>query len=203
MSEKLFGPDRDWQINACLNYTNDAMPLYIQGYKRAADVLTNSVMESNSDLDCLIYPIVFLYRQNLELRLKDTIRCLRYVLDDNHKFPHHHKIKLLWLEVDKLMKRIVAEVDKTVCEYILDIDRDTVESIITEFSNIDPQSIAFRYPGDKTGRNNLPELTHINVRRLVEQMDSLSTSLGKYETVASFIFNWKLQGEDIDRENSE
>lgn len=203
MSEKLFGFDKDWHNNACLNYMQDPMYLYIEGYKRAGDLLVAAAMEDNSDLDHLVYPITFLYRQNLELRLKDTIRNLNYVLESTFRLPHGHDIKRLWPDVERLMIRIADKVNDGVDGFILDTDRALIGAAIEEFSRIDPKSTAFRYPTGKQGNRILQELTHISIRRLAEQMASVGESLCKYETVAAFLFDQKLQMESTDKESAE
>lgn len=203
MSEKLFGFDKDWHNNACLNYTTDAMYSYIEGYRKAGDLLVWAAMKNNSDLDHLVYPIAFLYRQNIELRLKDIMRHLKFVLGATFDFDKMHKIELLWSKVDKLMTRIIDEIDDGVDGFILDTDRALIGAAIEEFSSIDPDSTAFRYPEDTRGNTNLPSLKHINIRQLAEQVASMGESLSKYEAVAAFLFDRKLQMESIDKENVE
>ena len=44
-----------------------------KGYKLAADILADYVAETGNDYDYLVNPVAFLYRQYLELRLKDII----------------------------------------------------------------------------------------------------------------------------------
>lgn len=37
--EPIFTSDQDWHCNACLNWSHDALELYVLGYKEAADRL--------------------------------------------------------------------------------------------------------------------------------------------------------------------
>jgi hypothetical protein len=72
---QLFKSDADWINNACLNFKEDQLNLYAIGYKRAAELLLEHVKNSGRDQDTLVYPIIFLYRHYLELRLKSN--CVR------------------------------------------------------------------------------------------------------------------------------
>ncbi|GAC19580.1 hypothetical protein [Paraglaciecola arctica] len=74
MTNSLFSSGEDWQSNACVNCSHDSIGLYIDGYRQAADTLAHKVVESSRDQDILVYPIVFLFRQYIELQLKRIIR---------------------------------------------------------------------------------------------------------------------------------
>lgn len=85
MKESLFTskftPDPDSYMNA---YSGGDWDTYAMGYKRAGDILVQYVADNDWDQDFLVYPITFLYRQYLELRLKElsglhcVIGILRY-----------------------------------------------------------------------------------------------------------------------------
>ena len=94
--ESVFCGDADWQTNACLNWLNDPIELYATGYKEAGDRLVEFVLLNSRDQDFLIYPIVFLYRQYVELRLKEIIKEGLILLEEGNAFPKHHKIWELW-----------------------------------------------------------------------------------------------------------
>ncbi len=71
--DKLFVEGDDWYYVACLNDKRDNLGLYIVGYKEAGDILVKNIIESRSHHDSLVFPIVFMYRHYLELRLKQLI----------------------------------------------------------------------------------------------------------------------------------
>ncbi|MBL8015621.1 MAG: hypothetical protein JNK26_05590, partial [Candidatus Doudnabacteria bacterium] len=74
----------DGRNNAILNYgEQDRFAIYALGYQDAAELLTLAYMENDRPKDRLVYPIVFLYRQNIELKLKEFIYGLNYC--------HHRK----------------------------------------------------------------------------------------------------------------
>lgn len=157
--EPLFKSDKDWHNNACINWSHDPLELYIKGYKEAADSLVKKVIQTKGKQDSLVYPICFLYRQYIELRLKEIIRTGRELLDEGGSFPQHHKIKTLWPTAKKIMIEVYKDEGDPP-------DLSFVEHIIMEFSNLDPESFAFRYPLDKLGKNPLKEIYHINLRHL-------------------------------------
>lgn len=191
MSDKMFGPAIDWQNNACLNFTWHKMHGYIQGYKTAGDELVNTVIEKRRDQDLLVFPIAFLYRQYIELQLKDIIQNSRSVLDETGTFPQHHKIDDLWNLSKSLMVKVKINIDPTINDYITEQDVYDISERINEFSQIDHTSFSFRYPKDRNGNENLEGVTHINLRQLRDQMELLYVLLDKYDLVLGLLLEWK------------
>jgi hypothetical protein len=167
--DRLFTSQEDWWNNACLNWCHDGWGLYASGYKDAADFLVQRAEEMNFGQDTLVYPVIFLYRQYLELEIKDLIRQARRLQDFHGDFPKHHHIGNLWVECHKLLSQIspgdpVAELNE-------------IGRLIAEFSAIDPTSMAFRYPQDKKGNPSLPGIREINLRNVREVIGKISVIL--------------------------
>jgi hypothetical protein len=103
------GIEKD-ESNACLNWRSDSLPLYISGYKTAADKLLNLDFKELSvqEIDTLVFPIIFLYRQYIELELKYIIRETNILLNKKADFPPHHGLLDLWDRADILYIRLVA-----------------------------------------------------------------------------------------------
>lgn len=173
----VFCADDDWKLNACINWTQDAMELYVMGYKRAADTLVEYVVESGRHQDSLIYPLAFLYRQYIELRLKVIIKEGRMLLEEGNDFPKHHKLYDLWCIVKQLSKKAFEDEPEP-------LDLNYAEHVIKEFTSVDPDSFAFRYPTTKDGDKTLAGLRHINIRRLAQHIEHLSNVL---ETISAGI----------------
>ena len=125
--EPVFCGDVDWQANACLNFSHDSIDLYASGYKDAGDKLVEYVLAKATDQDILIYPIVFLYRQYIELRLKEIIKHGRILLEEGNDFPKHHKIWDLWCTA----KRIITKVFENENE---PLNLEYTEHVIREFN---------------------------------------------------------------------
>jgi hypothetical protein len=165
--DKLFAAGDDWWHNACLNYGPDGWESYISGYKRAGDVLVDHIKETRSDQDSLVFPIVFVYRQYLELRLKTLIRDCKWLFDEQPDFPKGHDLSKLWSDCRKLMEKLEPKVEQK--------DLEAVDEGIQQFHELDPSSQSFRYPFNRKGDKSLPsDLKHINVRNLLDVMEKLS-----------------------------
>lgn len=163
----LFMPDADWQNNACINQKVVAhdLDLFAEGYKTAADILVEHVVEHSSHQDTLVYPIVYLYRQHIELRFKEIIREGLLLLDENQDFPITHRLDRLWPMVKEIIEKLWPDEETE--------DLRIIEHVVNEFCSIDPESISFRYPEDKCGNNPLSGLTHVNLRHLAEMIDEV------------------------------
>lgn len=190
MTNPLFSPGDDWPSNACLNWSHDSIRNYLDGYRKGADVLAHKVVETSTDQDTLIFPIVFLYRQYIELHLKYIIRESRILLSEGTGFPEHHKIKALWDLANGLMNKITKDIDPSAGDFITKDDLAIIDTIINHFSQVDPESFSFRYPNDKKGNNTLDGLTHINIRNLHDQMEILACNLDKFQLVVDYIRDW-------------
>lgn len=180
----LFTSAEDVHNNACVNWCHDPLELYATAYKEAAEKLVEEVVNSTRHLDTLVYPIVFLYRQNIELRLKEIIREGRKLLEEQGEFPKHHRIHELW------------PIAKTIIEKVFENregkpDFGFVEHVLAEFSVYDPESFSFRYPTDKKGNNPLAGLTHINIRHLAETISRLAEILDGASVGISVYRDWK------------
>jgi len=160
----LFKSDSDWWHNACLSFNGIDINAYPIGYKQAADFLVERVIQERRYQDTLVYPIAFLYRQYLELRLKQLIRIGSVLLEIPLKEGNlHHGIDKLWKQCRNILEKIHP--DENSDEF------DDIEKYIAEFARVDPLSTAFRYPADKEGNPSLEGLTHINLRNLSEAME--------------------------------
>jgi len=192
---QLFSMDEDWKNNACLHWSHDSIGLYIDGYKEAADTLVVKVAESGCGQDTLVYPIAFLYRQYIELQLKKIIRDSQYLLECEKDVPKHHKINQLWGDANYLMKEVIDKFDEGIKKHITQEDLKAISAIINDFVEVDPESFAFRYPKDKKGNNNLEGLTHINLRKLGEEINRLSEKLDKFDLVVGMLNEWKSEAQ--------
>ena len=179
--DKLFKSGTDWWHNAGLNYPGIDINAYTLGYKQAADFLVRHVSQVRRYQDTLVYPIAFLYRQYLELRLKQLIRSGIMLLGMPRMSKKlHHKIDQYWKQCRSIMETIWPDEKPA--------DFDAIEECIDEFIRIDPSSTGFRYPTSKDGSPSLKGLTHINLRNLGEVMDRIAAlldgaSTGIYELI--------------------
>lgn len=168
-NEKLFRSDKDWELNACLNYYHVTPGTIADGYKEGADALAVAAADKNATLDLVIYPIAFLYRQYLELKIKEIIDTARRLEGTGHGYPTNHNLDELWTEAVQLLRQ----------HYAADVppELDNIQCCIDEFHAHDATSMAFRYPTDKKGQLHLKDLRHINLRNLYETMERIGNLL--------------------------
>lgn len=190
--DQLFISGDDWYHNACLNVLHDNLDLYVTGYKEAGDRLVKSTMEDRSHQDALVFPTVFLYRQYIELRLKQLIYKGNQLLDMHSSFPKHHHIDKLWQECKSILKLIDPQ---TTDQYF-----DALERCILEFANADPSSTAFRYHIDKKDHPSVPDLRYINVRNLAEVMARIDSFLDAVYMSISVSIDEKKEMENVFRD---
>ena len=168
--DQLFVEAEDWWMNACLDWYYDLTELYIVGYKEAGDSLVNSVADRSGTADSLIFPIVFLYRHYIELRLKSLLQDGHRLLDKAHKQKPGHQLSRLWLEVRNILVDLWPDRNKD--------DLAAFDSLINQFEQIDPRSTTFRYPKDFKGNNSLKvDSPRVNLRNLKEVVGAMATIL--------------------------
>jgi hypothetical protein len=180
--KKLFKADDDWWHNAVIWKTGNDWFAYANGYRIAADRLVESIMQDRMEIDFLVYPIVFLYRQSIELYLKCIIKDSKNLLELGGSFPKNHNILKLWIEAQSLLIKIWPEGQEE--------DLDKIGYFIKQFSEHDPSSESFRYPEDKKGQKAIKDISHINLRHLKEIMNDLIESLdGAHSGLIDYLDN--------------
>jgi hypothetical protein len=156
----LFRPGIDEQCMATIYPSNDIRAL---GFKSAADKLVNVAVNEPGYADYLVYPVLYLYRMYIELRLKTILEGAEQISRTGHK------LEQLWKEVKPLMEGSSQWFD--------DQELAAVEEKIREFCIIDPFSDAARYATNLKGEPTLQGMQSVDLKHLKQVMDSLSTSL--------------------------
>jgi hypothetical protein len=165
----LFMASSDEQTNARINqYARYGLDLFAGSYKTAADILVHHVVQNNTDKDALVYPIVFLYRQYLELRLKEIIREGKLFEDEGNEFPKIHRLHDLWPSVKEIIEKVYSHEDSNDSSGL-----DVTEHVIKEFKAIDPESMSFRYPEDTKGNLHLTGLDYVDIKGLAETIEEV------------------------------
>ncbi|MCX6000287.1 MAG: hypothetical protein NTU41_12080 [Chloroflexi bacterium] len=164
--------------------TDQDWVLYCGGYRRAGDLLAEHAMTCGEQ-HILVYPIVFLYRQYIELQLKEIIRNgNRYLGDAKYSslgFPDDHGIDRFWTECRTIIERMdEGETSKLTEEeratYACQLD--SIEQGVRQFSALDPNSQAFRYPTDKKSNPSISQsalrgIDFRDLRALVQRVGNL------------------------------
>jgi hypothetical protein len=166
--DQVFAEADDWWMNACINWGGGPQ-VYLAGYRRAGEILVAEVARNQHDADVLVYPIVFCYRQYLELLLKDTLAEARRYFTIDDTVPAKHSLLLFWLPLRQLLARRWSDAEN---------ELDTVQDALRQFDSVDQLSFAFRYATTSKGDPSLPkEMLRINLRNLSEVVTRVGTFL--------------------------
>ena len=187
----VFQAAEDWWHNAVVGYLRSSWAPYVDGYRTAADRLVEVAAADRTLLDAVIYPIVFLYRQYLELSLKAMIRDLDVLLEHNRRPPTGHRLRPLF---DRF-RSTFSEFCRNIGESMPDVSR--IALLIDEFHVADPTSVVFRYPTDQDGQPS-QSYGHINVRVLrdrvaevAEELDGFLFALSVHQDLRNeLLSNW-------------
>lgn len=177
-ADRLFvpgSPPGDWRGVACVNFGSPEIG-YVEGFLRAADLAVQHVLKTGNDQDYLVYPIVFCYRQHLELRIKGLLLdacCLLGESLPSKELMGKHKLMPIWRMLCPLLDRIFDNAS----ELMIVGDR------LQEFEDLDPDSFAFRYATSKAGKSLLPkDLEQVNLENLRDTMQKIADMLDAADT---------------------
>ena len=148
---------------------------YEIAYKEAGDRLVDAAVKGDSlFLSVSVYPITFLYRQFVELYVKDLLRRFVPLNKTKAGLSGSHDLCALWhclldhvKENIYCFPRIIRDRD------IFDILIGT-DAYIAELSAVDRKSMAFRYPDDKQHENdyfkNEVPIDLVNLKERIEEL---------------------------------
>jgi len=193
----LFSGDGDW-FNACVGWTRDQWVGYIEGYKLAADLLVQHVADEQRNQDFLIYPIVFLYRQAVEVSLKHLIWVGSQLQDKRpeQKPKPNHLLVQLWRQCRPIIEDVWPDGPKQ--------DLDAVGTVLDQFEARDPNSTVCRYPVTKEGRASLSVNERIDIRNFAEVVNGVLALLDGCACEFSEYLQNKLEYEwEMEREYAE
>lgn len=157
---------------------------YIIGYKEAADILADKIIDNRSVQDYLVFPAIFLYRHFVELSLKSIIRYGFELYNINIDYKQNHKLEDLWRDCRLLIEKNWPK-EK---EYVGILN--STENIIKEFSKIDSSSCETRYPEPKRdgkGKKEddrtftlegIPDINPKNMKKLMEKIANFLGAMG-------------------------
>ncbi|MDB5058175.1 MAG: hypothetical protein JWO59_1647 [Chloroflexi bacterium] len=190
----------DWRNNACLNFMHDGnQTAYSEGYRRGAQRLVQHVIETQSDQDFLVYPIIFLYRHHIELVLKRLIRRApsligRPLTEDEENDLKRHRLDLLWQNLEPKLREVCQVAGWKSPNHE---DFEGIGDYIRQLVKRDPESYSFRYAHSKRGAPSLPKrLKHVNLRHFAEMMERLAICLDGIDYATSHLLELKAEWQD-------
>lgn len=166
-TDKLFIEESNPINGAWLQRPADKFFLYSEGYRQAGDVLFKQYTTTEFHGQFLVYPIIFNYRQYIELRLKELITMGYKYIGVKNDFKDIHDLNKLWDTYRNEVLRNIFEVDANTL--------NNVERLINEFNVIDPGSFSFRYPVTKgPNRKATLNMRTIDLKNFKDKMDKLA-----------------------------
>ena len=141
--DKLFTTASAWEGNAYIDrHGHGRLVMMMTGYKKGADLMVQRASDDRSDRDALVFPIIFNYRQYLELSLKYVIATYGRTVGVDPMW-NTHSLTALWVSFVSVLDGYgawePAGADQVVGE------------IVAEFAKVDPRSFSYRYPVDTKG----------------------------------------------------
>jgi len=176
---KLFTGKVGDKSNADIGWMNDKSPFYNEGYKTAARELTENYGDrQTNEKDTLVFPIIFLYRQYIELTLKDLVRDLdnRLGYKRQDKILSQHKLLPLWDEAIRQYDHFIRQENITL---VFTLSSNNERMIVNQFNQTDEDSFCFRYARDKGGRETLKNVDYISVNNFKNQIETVVTHIEK------------------------
>lgn len=142
--DRPFTQSANWRDNAFIEkHTHARMVMMTTGYKKGADLMLETAKADRRERDALVYPIIFNYRQFIELSLKYLIATYGRAVGVQAIWKSHDLAEL-WRAFTTMLEAYGHDDPEAV--------EDVVAVIIAEFSKVDPQSFSYRYPVDTKGR---------------------------------------------------
>lgn len=184
----LFGM-YDFLTSANVDFGRNPFDLFATGYKMAADKLTDHALDEVKNAEKFVYPIVFLYRHYLELRLKEIVRQGKDLLQeagDFRKDGNGHNLAALWEDAKTIMLKIEGHPadEFEFCEYV-----------VKSFSD-DPKGAEFRYPENKKGKATLAGVKAIDLNHVKESLGKVSEFLDRVSGMIASYKDSQLDGMD-------
>ena len=143
-------------------YPLENLSMTASAYKDEADKLIGW-LENNEGHDALAAPILFCYRQYIELKLKHVIHLSNTYFGIAGDPPHIHDLRELWDTMMPAIKDDIEDEESTIFPI--------VEKIIMQFHSVDSKSFMFRYVDEP------PPFHQINLGNLRDVMDGLANFL--------------------------
>ena len=109
------------------------------GFKAAGDSLVER-LETNPRNDSLVSPLIFCYRQYVELKLKDIAVLFNAIEETGKSHNWGHNLNCLFALVKPAIEQCLGEDDQETLA--------AVECVIMQFNSVDSNSETFRYLDD-------------------------------------------------------
>jgi hypothetical protein len=179
----IFSGGQPCDLNACMNFMGHMGYGYVEGHREAMNVLIEHVARTLTDQDLLIYPILFLSRHHLELRLKSIIDLGNRIEGNGRSVPMIHNLTKLWEHCRPCLIEHTSPDDHEWFE--------SIKEVMDQMTRFDSGADAFRFPTLRDHSKSLDGVHHINIARLYEVLDPVMTWLDYAEGYLQQIVDWQ------------
>ncbi|MEX0751424.1 MAG: hypothetical protein WD073_00665 [Xanthobacteraceae bacterium] len=151
--------------------TDERLYRMIRGFHEAGDLLVAEGADDSHRAQNLLYPVIFNYRQSLELQLKYLLMVYGPLVGEKPDFQSHG-LSGLWAKCKRVILRLEGRLEPSDPEAF-----QAVDSQIAEFDAADPGSYSFRFAHNPNGRAMNLAISEIDLPNLRKVMDSLHNFL--------------------------
>ena len=187
--DRLFDAGGPWQTNVKMNMPFLRDFRYVEGFRRAAEVLVAHSEAHRADVDALAMPILFSYRQWIELRLKDLWLVGRRLAEQDADPLVMHDLRKLWGLTRPIIEKAWPEGDSAVL--------DRLGAILHELAALDgPTGTGFRYAVDRKGEPSLPDDLAVNLSHVALIMRKVERHLEVAALGLGDLLDWQREIHD-------
>ncbi len=184
--DKKFTHDRQKE------YQNSNWYRYAIGYKNAALLITDNLLNSNSEISNeLIFPIFFLYRHFTELLLKQIIAEYATLSGKRIEIPKTHNLLTLWNKVKTLNKEVLfVNLDAKESPFKIALSENSfkiLDSYIIELNEYDKYATAFRFPIDRSGELSLKSGFSVHLSSIKDGINTVFETLNLITFALMFV----------------
>lgn len=196
----LFGPGPNHRLNACVGRNGGpaGFDRYARGYFEAGARLVKSLQEEPLGVDCVIYPLVMVYRHGVEVALKHLLRLLPFLCDDETEIEFTHKLTDNWCRVRGYLAKLEFDAD----------DLSQVDRILKDLVEIDSNGETFRYPESKPigkgedKKEPVPYLQETSLINVEVFGDGMSHVANYFEFACDMVDDYVQSKCEMDQENA-
>ena len=170
--------------------SNTSWVVYAEGFKHAAEILIRNVT-TTFEINTVIFPIIALFRQYVELTLKEILSYGQY-LEEHVVRQGGHDLKNLWAAAKSYIRKH--------CDDIKNEKINRVELLICELHDLDPTSEATRYPyvKSKTASSGLIESFSYETKPI--NLDDLAGKITELGVLLKSVANYMAVCQDFEAE---
>ncbi|MDF1605900.1 hypothetical protein [Nocardioides sp. YIM 152315] len=152
----------------------------IEGFRAAAQIVGERLIEGERVDERLLYPFASLWRHHLELQLKVLLPDLEQLLGEEISDPsiYQHSLTKLWAAVGPKIAQVFPEDDK---------DRAVVGRVLSQLSTLDPDAQHFRYATHQNGKRTLSNFRGIDAAAFHQALMNVSSYLDAALNGAGFL----------------